>query len=365
MVGGDDEDALAAEEVDDTKNVQDETDTESRKSTPFNITAFGGDPSVFDLVRRMNSGRLKPPPFQRAYVWTLKDASRFVETLLMGLPVPGIFVFKDVDNERDLIIDGQQRLLTLKYYTSDGILRGKEFRLSDVAEPWNGKTFKDLDENYRSIVEESVIHVTYFKQDHPAKGDRSIYEVFERINTGGLKLSAQEIRTCVSYGEFVKLLSKLNENQKWREIYGKPSPRLKDVELILRFLALLEDLPKYSKPMRQFLDEFLSKNRIINPQTGEAFSKIFEDTITVAHSALGRKAFRPVSALNAAVFDAVMIGLALRLKAGGEPNGEQVKLAYESLIKKKEFIDAYVKSTADEESVRNRIRLATEVFANV
>src|SRR3546814_11214334 len=81
------------------------------------ITAFVADPSVFDLVRSLEKRRLSAPPFQRAYVWTLRDAIRFIESLLMGLPVPGIVVFRNAEKDEELIIDGQQRLLTLKYFT--------------------------------------------------------------------------------------------------------------------------------------------------------------------------------------------------------------------------------------------------------
>jgi hypothetical protein len=75
-----------AEEVADIQNVTDETEEERREPVSFEITAFGADPSVFDLVRRLGSGRLRAPPFQRAYVWNAREASRFVESLLMGLP---------------------------------------------------------------------------------------------------------------------------------------------------------------------------------------------------------------------------------------------------------------------------------------
>src|SRR3546814_20324421 len=109
-------DELVLEEVEDEKNIADDTEAEQRQPVKFSITAFGADPSVFDLVRRLEKRRLIAPPFQRAYVWTLRDASRFIESLLMGLPVPGIFVFRNAEKDEDLIIAGPKRLLTLKYY---------------------------------------------------------------------------------------------------------------------------------------------------------------------------------------------------------------------------------------------------------
>jgi uncharacterized protein with ParB-like and HNH nuclease domain len=99
-------DELILEEASDEKKVSDEAEKEDRQPVKFSITAFGADPSVFDRVRRLEKNRLIAPPFQRSYVWSVRDASRFVETLLMGLPVPGIFVFRDVEKDKDLIIDG-------------------------------------------------------------------------------------------------------------------------------------------------------------------------------------------------------------------------------------------------------------------
>src|SRR3546814_20780370 len=103
----------------------------------------------------------------------------------MGLPVPGIFVFRNAEKDEDLIIDGQQRLLTLKYFT-EGMIRDKSFRLTEVADPWNGKLFKELDEQDQSLLEESKNNVTYFKKDSPKKKDRSINKIIrsEESNVG-------------------------------------------------------------------------------------------------------------------------------------------------------------------------------------
>jgi hypothetical protein len=356
-------DKLILKEAQDEENVTDDAEDEQRQPVKFNITAFGADPSVFDLVRRLEKERLVAPPFQRAYVWSVRDASRFIESLLMGLPVPGLFVFRDVEKEKDLIIDGQQRLLTLKYF-ADGIIRNQPFKLVDVAEPWNGKLFNDLDDLDKSRIEESTIHVTYFKQDHPQENDRSIYEVFERINTGGLKLSAQEIRTCVSHGAFVELLNKLNSLKSWRQIYGPQSPRLKDVELILRFLAFNFKRENYKRPMRRFLDDFLYDNRKLSGDLGIKFTEAFASAIDFALEAIGEKAFRPQNTLNSAVFDSVMIGLSERKKEQPKYNKDKIKSDYENLLKNAEYKQAYTRATADEESVKVRLKLAIGAFSD-
>jgi hypothetical protein len=310
----------------------------------------------------MESGSFFVPPFQRSLVWSVRQASRFVESLLMGLPVPGIFVFREAQTNRHLIIDGQQRLRSLQSFYA-GVFRGKEFKLQDVQKPWLEKTYKELDNHDKLRLDDSIIHTTIFRQEQPEDNIDSIYEVFERINSGGIKLSDQEIRVCVNFGSFTDLLKSLNENADWRNIYGTPSVRMKDQELILRFLALLFDFPNYSRPMRVFLNRFMEKNRNVGKEVADKYSKAFNDAIAFVNSALGRAAFRPERTLNTAVFDAVMVGVAERLRNGKQFNEDDFIKSYDALLAFENFQDAYKRSTADEEKVKLRTKLAKEAFA--
>lgn len=213
-------DYLATE---DDSRVIDEAATEEIHSDTFSISSYGADYTVDGLVKRMKSGAFYVPPFQRSFVWNQRQSSRFIESLLMGLPVPGIFVFKE-DSGKHLIIDGQQRLKTLEFFY-DGSFKERKFRLLDVNDRWVDRTYDELAEDDRLRLDDSIIHTTIFKQDQPEDNKRSIYEVFERINTGGIKLSAQEIRACVSSGSFVDLLRSLNKTDAWRELFGPTSDR--------------------------------------------------------------------------------------------------------------------------------------------
>jgi len=258
------EEQLLKDEIVDRENVDDEGDEEISFRGNFSISNYGADYNVDSLVKRMNTGAFYKPAFQREYVWSLKQASRFVESLLMGLPVPGIFVYR-TEGGKHLIVDGLQRLITLQRFYS-GLFGSHEFALQDVREPWTNKAYISLSEEDRLRLDDSIIHTTVFKQDYPDEDNQSIYEVFERINTGGLKLSPQEIRVCVSYVEdesssLVSLLRKLNDNISWRKIYGPKSIRLKDQELILRFLAFKHNFASYKRPLRGFLDTFMARNK--------------------------------------------------------------------------------------------------------
>ncbi|WP_230840977.1 GmrSD restriction endonuclease domain-containing protein [Gloeobacter morelensis] len=226
--------------------------TEEDEVIPFkySIASYGADYTVDGLVKRMASGDVYVPTFQRGYIWNIKQASRFIESLLLGLPVPGIFLSREEVSKKLLVIDGQQRLRTLQYFY-EGIFHHtkKQFALQGVQKRFEGKTYKTLSEEDRRQLDDSVIHATIIKQEEPSEDDSSIYYIFERINTGGTLLQPQEIRSCIYHGPFNELLGKLNQNSAWRSIYGPISKNMRDQELILRFLALNFDLYNYEEPM--------------------------------------------------------------------------------------------------------------------
>ncbi len=344
--------------------VDDETLLEEPGARKFSINSYGADYTVDTLVKRMKAGSFKIPEFQRKFVWTLKHSSKFIESLLMGLPVPGVFLYKEAETNEHLVIDGQQRLRTLQYFYS-GLFGEKKFRLVGVREPWSGKSYEDLDTADVLKLDDSIVHATIFKQDHPADVLDSIYFVFERINTGGIRLSPQEIRNCVSLGPFIELVKKLNTNPSWRNVFGGANNRAKDEELIVRFLALYVDGEAYLRPMNKFLNDFSAKMNRVPAEKLEKLGEIFLHTISVVEKSIGRP-FRLVRALNAAVFDSVMVGLAVRLETGGSlPSSHDIQVAYDQLLSDSVYKQACESSTSLEESVKQRRSLAIKVFAAI
>ena len=159
--------------------------------------------------------------------------------------------------------------------------------------------------------------------------------------------------------------TELNENEKWRSIYGKPSIRLKDRELILRFFALYFRLNKYKRPMGKFLNSYMGKNRKLKINSKEELTTIFNNSIDIIYASMGNKSFRPVKAINAAVYDAVIVGIATRLSKGKIEDLEAIKEKYESLLSEPEFQEAYKTNTSDEKVVKGRINLAINAFKDV
>lgn len=344
--------------------------------TTYSITSYGADYPVDGLVKRMAQAdiavplfRLEPEEgqstvgFQREFVWTKPQADHFIESLLLGLPVPGIFLVKE-SNGKHLVLDGQQRLRTLESFYG-GIFQGKEYCLENVQEKWKGKTYKTLHADDRRRLDDSIIHATIVRQDEPTEDQSSIYLIFERLNSGGTFLQPQEIRVALYHGQFAGLLSKLNDNIQWRTLYGKKSARLKDLELILRFFSLYFYAESYARPMKDFLNRNMASNRSL-AKHGEAELKLlFDTTISTIHDAIGPRAFRLKNAVNAAVLDSLMVGIAARLTKGPISDPERVKTAYSALLTKGEYLNATGRATADEESVKTRLRLSKEAFADL
>ena len=330
----------------------------------FAITSYGADYTVDSLVKRMRDGAFTIPEFQRRFVWTQRHASKFIESLLMGLPVPGVFLYRESDTNRHLVIDGQQRLRTLQSFY-DGVFHERKFRLVGVSEPWLSKTYTDLSPAHQLKLDDSIVHATIFTQDEPKDVLDSIYFVFERINTGGIRLTAQEIRNAIASGPFVALAKELNENENWRAVYGPENKHGKDEELIIRFFAMLDARNDYSRPMSKFLTDYAIRMNGASEAVLTHHRNIFQRTIAMVREALGGSAFRPARFLNAAVFDAVMVGLAARLSEAPDPTPGAVTQAYDTLLTNADFQRGWVRSTADEENVRSRINAAIAAFGSI
>lgn len=330
----------------------------------YAVTSYGADYPVDALVKRINQGSIYVPDFQRDYVWKIPQASKFIESLLLGLPVPGIFLAQDSRSGKLAVLDGLQRLRTLQYfYRQEFPKTERKFRLQRVQDEFSNRLYSELSEDDRIVLDNSIIHATIVKQDEPSEDQSSIYYIFERINTGGTPLSPQEIRTCLYFGDFVDLLSELNTLDEWRDIFGPVSARMRDQELILRFLGLLYSRDQYQRPMKSFLNKVLGHNRDLDRVSAGECTKDFVETISLVHRALGPKAFRPQRAFNAAVYDSVMIGISERIRSGSRPHDGTVASRYSELLENEEYLLSVTKSTADEDTVERRMGLAIRAFA--
>jgi len=276
----------------------------------YKIKSWGSDMSFREIITMYEEDELVKPEMQRHYVWDKVEASRFIDSLLLGLPVPSVFLANTKDSKK-IIVDGYQRIMTVYDYVKEGIWRedGKVFKLSrsqKINPRWQGKAFTELESEYQRKIRSSLIHAIIFEQSHPNDDDTSLFQVFERINTSGRSLTAQEIRNCVYQGVYNKFLLSINEEDTdWRDLYGTEAPdkRMTDVELILRYFALQDPevwrmetgrislkkhlnlfMGKMAKSSEGYLDnkeeEFGAVTQYLNNIFGEyAFRRVLSDEI--------------------------------------------------------------------------------------
>ncbi|MFC7893396.1 DUF262 domain-containing protein [Streptomyces sp. NPDC057381] len=363
-------------EAEDDEHVLDIDAEEEVLSVTYEITSYGADYPVDGLVKRLDRGDVQIPSFnpaytdseeirgfQRGFVWNRPQMDRFIESLLLGLPVPGVFLVREKSNAL-LVLDGQQRLRSLQAYYS-GLHAGREYRLKYAQAPFYNKTYEELDDEDRRRLDDSIIHATVLRQESPSGSQQAIYSIFERLNTGGSPLQPQEIRVALFNGAFLQLIGDLNEDSNWRHLYGPPSKRYKDHELTLRAFALFESIDDYDRPVKGFLNRYLEKNQDRTAEESKDLRNLFLSASRHIYEGIGPRAFKPVRALNAAVLDSVMVGVMRRLQAGEITDHAQLKAAYSDLMQDQEYREATTYSTAAEESVAERVQLATDAFAGV
>jgi len=343
---------------------------------PQQISYSGSDFDVEGLVRRLKRGDIVVPTFgqtdpsveaagfQRNFVWRRTQMDKFIESLLLGFPVPGIVLVQQAD-KRYLVLDGQQRLRTLANFY-DGTYSRNIFELQQVADEYKGLTYKTLSEAQRRTLDNTFIQAIIVKTDGTPESLDAIYQVFERLNSGGTQLTGHEIRVALYAGALVNFIAELNITPEWRALYGPISPRLRDQELILRVIAFFSSPGTYKRPLKKYLNDFSANNRDCGNLRIANLAELFHRACLVLNLAVGREAFRYQSKqVNVAYAESVMVGLMRRLEAGEPaPSNEAIKPAIISLVNETKFLEAITKSTANEQSVTDRLSIATKIFGS-
>lgn len=343
------------------EKIQSEEEDDQEDTSTYEIITYGADYTLSVLYEKMEKGEILTPDFQRRFVWNLNQASKLVESFLLGLPVPGIFLSKDKKSGKLVVIDGQQRLVTCKAFRDEVFPSvsvsnaSRKFKLKSVNKKWEGKTYSDLEPEDRTNFEDSILRATIIQQIKP-DDHNSIYHIFQRLNTGGTILQNQEIRNCVYNGKLNETLHELNKNPIWRKLYNsdKPNKRMKDEELILRFLSLYYDFSKYKKPMNEFLSGFMNHNKNPDDTALNEMKNLFIETVSFVYSEIGSEAIRPRGNINTAAFDSIMYTLA-KYKGNLKENiSEQVSLLFED----SSYMKCITEGTTDDETVKCRFNLA-------
>ena len=315
------------------------------------VYADKSDRSIFELFRKFQRGDLiLDPEFQRRYVWDNKKASLLIESVLLEVPIPVIYLAEE-DDGKFTVIDGQQRLRSFfRFLNNEFKLRGLSV-LSDL----NGKYFKDLDKEKQRKIEDTTLRVIEIrKESHPDVK----FEIFERLNVGAVKLKDQELRNCIYRGKYNDLIKELAEDKDFLSLLGlkEPHKRMDDRELVLHCLAFYNrTYLKYKPPMKQFLNREMENNRNISEEKIRELRRVFKETVSMVKSVFGNNAFRrfipgdekdpngiwEIRKINVGLFEIIMFGFSRYNKNQIIPLSDVIReeLLY-MMTSDREFIDS-------------------------
>ena len=348
--------------------IESEIDDLESSLPSYDILAYPADYTLEVLVDKWHKGQIVIPRFQRQLVWSQNQASKLIDSFLMGLPIPPVYLFSDGTSHNLLVVDGQQRIKSIGYFYNgffgeEQKQRRRVFRLTGLAEgsKYKGLTYEDLeskDPKAFARLNNSVLRSFITQQIRP-DDKTSIYHIFERLNTGGTQLRPQEIRNCVHQGSFIDRLIEVNKYEGWRAVFGKPKPdtRQRDVELIIRFLALHDDLESYRKPMKSFLNSFTADHSDADNDQLWRFESLFRKTVDTVTEHLGERPFHIRSGLNVAVFDSVFVTIAQL-----ETIPVDLKQRYQNLKQDSKFLECIRARTTDDKVLLRRLELARQAL---
>lgn len=343
------------------------------------------DPEVDSLHRKWQKGRLLiQPDFQRQFVWDSIKASRLIESALLEIPLPVIYLSEEKDG-KEHVIDGQQRLTAFFSYLDGKFPDGKEFKLTGlkVFTELKGKTYRELSDELQDKIRSCHVRTITFKKE--SLPDLK-FEVFERLNTGSVSLNDQELRNCIYRGEYNNLLRKLSTDPDFTFLLGltRPDKRMKDVELVLRFAAFHHaTYLNYKPPMRNFLNKEAEKHRSASKETLVEIQTAFKNACQIVRSLLAKNAFKrfykgddkdpngrwELKKFNASLYDILMCTFAREDKNRVFQNLDGVREALIHLMTEdQEFIDAIELSTSSVQAVTARFdkwRLALQQVIGV
>lgn len=309
----------------------------------YDLTSTPNDFNVITIYNFMESGTVKIPGFQRNYVWDVNRASKLIESIILGLPIPQIFLYEESRN-KFLVIDGQQRLMSIYFFMKrrfpfkekrvelrrifeeygnipESILASDDYfsdfnlslpqKLTNQPNKFRGLNYYTL-EDYKTQFELRPIRNVVVKQNFPRDDDSSIYEIFNRLNSGGVNLYPQEIRASLYHSPFYEMLGRINMNHKWRSLLkmSEPDLHMKDIELLLRGFAMLVDGENYAPSLPKFLNGFSKKSRKNTSEQNEYLEKLFQSFLDQC-SILPQDPFirKRNGRFNVALFEAVFVGI--------------------------------------------------------
>ena len=310
---------------------------------------------VVSLVRKKEQGKIVVPDFQRNQVWKPQQKSRFIESLILNIPVPPFYISQDIEGKM-IIVDGLQRSSAILDFLSN------KYKLVglEALPTLNGKSYNELDNELKARIEDRELLLYVLKPSVPLS---IVYDIFNRINSNGTPLTRQEIRNCIYIGNSTKVLAKLANYEIFKKAVddGISPRRMKDREAILRFFAFSDmRFNEYKGDLDNFLGNTMKRmnrmteNEIVNLEN--RFIRVMKLTLDF----FGNKNFRLANEnnrglINVALFEVVSVFFDQKTDRELIENKDYIINQYFNvLLKDTEFRDAIKTATNNEKNVKTR-----------
>ncbi len=325
--------------------------------------------SIYQYMRWYEQGRLViDPDYQRNLVWKDHQKSRFIESIILGFPLPPFYVNQQ-RNGNYTIIDGLQRTTTLHQFLDN------KFQLKNLKElpNFNNKIFAELPKPIKAKIEDKNLLLYVLKPSVPAK---VVYELFDRINTGGTPLNQQEVRNCIFLGKSTQILKEFSEMPIFRQAIdnGVSPTRMKDREIVLRYLSF--QIFHYENDYKGDLDEFLGNAmRKMNDMNEDEIQRLkdnFVRVMTLTLDFFGNENFRfPIldkdnklnrGFINTSLMESVCYFFAHNSDDFLKENKQKIIENMKLLLTDSTYRNATRTSTASRRNVSDRFKLAQEIL---
>jgi hypothetical protein len=352
---------------------------DSNEFPPADLIAFNELRSCSDILRMYKTKQLDiQPNFQRGIVWQAAQQTRFIDSLTKQLPIPSMCISLDYKTNKRLVIDGLQRIYTIiQFLDKDDY---KMSNLDDIDPKISGKTVGEIKKKHPDIyarVENLTIPITVIRYDSSKTNHNDyLFTIFHRLNTGGTKLTNQEIRNSIYQGSFNDLLKNLVEYPNWRKLLSLKAKRSSHKnaeentnkyrfayeELILRFFAFYDRYSKYPGRLTKFLNDYMSDNKNMEDDDLENKKKLFQKTVDIIYNKLFAQ--KPDAKISKVVMEGLLVAVAKNLDSLETLRNEELKQKYEELRESESYSSETLSGGLyEKDKTINRIQKSIEIFS--
>ena len=340
---------------------------ESDEIPPVDVVAFNELRSCADLFRLYSASQLEiMPDYQRDVVWSPSAQTRFVDSLVKQLPIPSMCISLDYKTDKRQVVDGLQRMSVIVKFLSD--MNWRLSNIDDIDKRIANKTVEFISRKHPEIyrkIENTTLPVTVLRCDLSKRThEEYIFTIFHRLNTGGLKLTNQEIRNCIYSGPFNILLKDIVNTDLFVNVFSIKEYRRyrqSNEELVLRILSFAADFMQYKGPLSKHLNEFMSKHRY----AGETILFELKDQFISALELLYKRILgeEPLPRMSKATTEALIVGIILNFDTLEEKSDDVLQKKYEELRSDSLFsLEALKEGLAARDRVVARLTRAKEIF---